>query len=245
MRQSIYTVKDNREIASKIWRMRLAGDTSALKRGGQFVEVSVPGRFLRRPFAAQEWDSEGFSLIYKVIGGGTEIMTSILPGEELDVITGCGNGFNAGACREKALVVCGGLGASPAFSLVRELVASGKKVSVILGFNTEADIFLTEEYKELGADVTVVTADGSVGLKGFVTDAIKVLNPEYDFFYTCGPAVMMKAVCGLLEGGGQVSLEERMGCGAGFCYGCTCNTISGPKRVCADGPVFNKEEVIW
>lgn len=245
MKQGTYSISANVEIASGIFRMRLEGDTSAFLRGGQFVDIAVPGLFLRRPLAVREWDDKGFDVVYKVVGEGTAILSGLKEGERLEVLTGLGNGFDARACRSSALVVCGGLGASPAFSLVKELLRTGRKVTVILGFNRATEVVLFKEYQALGADVHLVTVDGSAGLKGFVTDAVNLLSPEYDYFYTCGPKVMMKALCGQLEGPGEVSLEERMGCGCGICYGCTCHTVSGPKRVCADGPVFKKEEVIW
>ena len=245
MLSGTFIIKGNRPIAEKTMRMDLLGDSSACVRGGQFADVALDGFFLRRPLAVTEWDSEGISLIYKIVGEGTKAMAKMLPGSSLDILTGLGNGFDASACSRTALVVCGGLGASPAFSLVKELLSAGKKVTVILGFNKASEIVLLDEYRALGADVHVATLDGSVGVKGFVTDAIDAVAPEYDYFYTCGPKVMMKAVCARLDCPGEASLEERMGCGCGICYGCTCHTASGPRRVCADGPVFKKEEIIW
>lgn len=245
MKQGLFLIRSNLKIACQTWQMRLEGDTSALVLPGQFVNVAVDGFFLRRPFAAREWDAEGFDFIYKTVGEGTEALSLMKPGQTLDVLTGLGNGFNAEVCRSDALLVSGGLGASPLFPLAKRLIAEGRKVTAILAFNTAADIILRKEYEDLGAGVRLVTMDGSAGMQGLVTDAIKALNPKYDFFYTCGPKVMMKAVCKLLEGPGQASLEERMGCGCGICYGCTCHTKNGPARVCADGPVFNREDVIW
>ena len=225
--------------------MDLSGDTSALCKAGKFVDIAIDGFFLRRPFAATCWNDKEFSIIYKTVGKGTSVMKNMAPGQELDILTGLGNGFNPSACKHQALVVCGGLGASPVFSLVKELLEEGKKVTLIQGFNTKYDIILYEEFKELGVEPVIVTVDGSAGIKGLVTDAISAIQPGYDYFYTCGPAVMMKAVCEMLEGPGEASLEERMGCGCGICYGCTCHTKSGAKRVCADGPVFKKEDIIW
>lgn len=245
MNQSEYIVASNICIAPGIWKMRLEGNTSALRRAGQFVNLAVEGFFLRRPFAVLDWDADSFSIVYKTVGEGTAVLSTFLPGRRIDCLTGLGNGFDASACSCAALVVCGGLGASPVYSLVKELLASGRKVTVIMGFNTASDIVLYDEYRALGADVRLVTADGSAGLKGLVTDAVRLLRPEYDYFYTCGPKVMMKAVCELLDGPGEASLEERMGCGCGICYGCTCHTRKGPARVCADGPVFRKEDIIW
>lgn len=245
MKKADYKILSNQLIADGVYRMTLAGDTSAILRGGQFCDVAVDGFFLRRPLAVTEWDSEKFSIIYKVIGQGTEVMAAMQPGESVNVLTGLGNGFDASAAKSHALVVAGGIGASPCFSLVKELRARGVEVTVVLGYNRASDVILEAEYKALGATVAVSTMDGSAGIKGLVTDAIAQLKPQYDYFYTCGPKVMMKAVCEALEGDGQVSLEERMGCGCGICYGCTCHTTKGAKRVCADGPVFKKEEVVW
>ncbi len=243
MKQACYTIKDNELIAPGVYRMRLEGDTSAITRPGQFVDVALDGFFLRRPIAVQKWDSGSMTIVYKAVGKGTEAMGRMAPGQSLDVLTGLGNGFDAGACNSSALIVCGGLGASPVFSLAKNLVEAGRKVRVIMGFNTAADVILSDEFEALGASVEVVTMDGSCGLKGLVTDAMP--DGGYDYFYTCGPKVMMKAVCGKASAPGEASLEERMGCGCGICYGCTCKTASGPKRVCADGPVFKKEEIIW
>lgn len=245
MKESLYTVQSNLEVADRTWSMRLLGDTSALSRGGQFVDVAIDGFFLRRPFAATEWDEEGLTILYKAVGEGTKVMAAMQPGETLSLLTGLGNGFNPDACSSAALIAAGGLGASPAFTLAKELKAAGRKVTVILGFNKASEVVLEDEYKALGVDVHVVTADGSKGLKGFVTDAIAELRPEFDYFYTCGPKVMMKAVCAMIPGSGEASLEERMGCGCGICYGCTCHTAKGPRRVCVDGPVFKKEDIIW
>ena len=245
MKQGLYTVSENVRIAPRTFRLRLEGDTPALERGGQFVNLAPVGFFLRRPLAARAWDSRGFDVIYKTVGRGTEELSRLQSGDSIDALTGLGNGFDASRCRESALVVSGGLGASPLFSLVKELVSSGKKVCVIAGFNTAAEIVLKDEYRALCQGYHIVTMDGSLGIRGLVTDAIDIVRPSFDYFYTCGPKAMMKAVCEKLEGPGEASLEERMGCGCGICYGCTCRTASGPKRVCADGPVFRKEEIIW
>ena len=245
MKQGIYKIVGNVRIAAGTFRMTLEGDTSEFCRGGQFLDVAIEGKFLRRPFAVLEWDGSTMSIVYKVVGEGTLEMSRMKAGQTLDILTGLGNGFNASACRESALVVCGSIGASPTFSLVKELIANGKKVTVVLGFNTSDDVILVDEYKSAGADVRVATADGSLGIKGFVTDAIRTIDPEFDYYYTCGPMVMMKAVCAMLPGSGEASLEERMGCGCGICYGCTCHTHKGPRRICADGPVFKTEDIIW
>ena len=245
MQQGLFTIKSNERIADGTYMMYLAGDTSAFFRGGQFLDVAIDGFFLRRPLAVTEWDDKGMSVIYKVVGKGTAEMSRMHSGATLDILTGLGNGFDADECAGSALIVCGGIGASPTFSLAKELIAQGKKVTVVLGFNKADEIILADEYRSLGAEVYIATLDGSVGTKGFVTDAIKAAAPEFDYFYTCGPKVMMKAVCGMLTQPGEASMEERMGCGCGICYGCTCHTAEGPKRVCADGPVFKKEDIIW
>lgn len=245
MRQGDYTILENSRIATGMWRMVLKGDTSGILRGGQFADVEVDGFFLRRPFAVTDWTDDTLTLIYKVVGKGTEAMTGWKEGRKVNLLTGLGNGFDASACTGRALVVCGGIGASPAFHLVRELLDSGKEVTVVLGYNNAGELILFDEYRRLGAEVRVATMDGSLGIRGLVTDVLDTLDKEYDYFYSCGPAVMMKAVCGKLDIPGEVSLEERMGCGCGICFGCTCHTTKGPRRVCAEGPVFKKEEVIW
>lgn len=245
MKQGIFRILGNERIADATFRITLEGDTSDIFRAGQFADVALEGRFLRRPLAVTEWDDSSMSLIYKVVGEGTAQMSAMRPGESLDVLTGLGNGFDTAACSQDALVVCGGLGASPIFSLVKELRRQGRNVTVVMGFNKASEIILEEPLRGAGASVHIATMDGSVGFKGLVTGLISELDPVYDCFYTCGPKVMMKAVCELLPGHGQVSLEERMGCGCGICYGCTCHTTEGPRRICADGPVFDREVVIW
>lgn len=245
MKKADYRIISNERIACGVYRMSLEGDTSAMVRGGQFCDVAVDGFYLRRPLAVTEWDQTHFSIIYKVIGQGTEVMAAMAPGFSVNVLTGLGNGFDSSAAASDALVVCGGIGASPCFTLVKELLSRGVNVTVILGFNTADDVILEDEYRALGVTVAVATMDGSAGYKGLVTDVIDILKPRADYFYTCGPRVMMKAVCEKLPIDGQVSNEERMGCGCGICYGCTCHTKQGAKRVCADGPVFKKGDVIW
>ncbi len=245
MKVSDYIIESNVCIADGVYRMTLVGDTSAILRGGQFADIAIEGFFLRRPLAVTQWDDRSFSIIYKVVGQGTEVMATMQPGASINVMTGLGNGFDSAAAKKNALVVAGGIGASPCFTLAKELIARGVHTTVVLGYNRACDVILEDEYRSLGAEVIVATMDGSAGVKGLVTDAIAAHQPAYDYFYTCGPKVMMKAVCETLEGPGQVSLEERMGCGCGICYGCTCHTHKGARRVCADGPVFKKEDVIW
>lgn len=245
MKKGIYTVVSNELVADKTYSIVLEGPCAGFERGGQFADVALDGKFLRRPLAATCWDEKRFTMTYKVVGQGTEQLAALAAGATLDVLTALGNGFDASLCKSEALVVCGGLGVSPVFSLVKELLAQGKKVTVVAGFNTASEMLLTDELAAMGADVHVATMDGSVGAKGFVTDCIADLKPSFDFFYSCGPMVMMKAVCAALPTSGQVSLEERMGCGVGICYGCTCHTKGGARRICADGPVFMKEDVEW
>lgn len=245
MKQGKFIITRNSEIAERTFRLEVEGDCSEFFRGGQFADIAIDGFFLRRPLAVTQWSKTNMSLIYKVIGEGTKKLATLSPGAELDILTGLGNGFDPDLCKEKSLIVCGGIGASPTFSLAKELIAAGKKVNVILGFNKATEILLEKEYEALGCKVTVTTVDGSAGIKGFVTDAFGTMADGCDYFYTCGPKVMMKAVCETLEIPGEASLEERMGCGCGICYGCTCHTKKGPRRVCADGPVFSKEDIIW
>ena len=245
MKEGQFKIISNAPASDLFWKMTLEGDTSAMKRGGQFVDIALDGKFLRRPFAASQWTQSEMDVIYRVVGEGTREMTALKPDDTLSILTGLGNGFDVDACKKSAIVICGGLGASPAFTLVKDLIRKGKEVTVVLGFGKAGEIVLEDEYKALGAEVRIATMDGSKGTKGLVTDAIKAAPGDWDYFYTCGPKVMMKAVCGMMDIPGEASLEERMGCGCGICYGCTCHTANGPRRVCADGPVFKKEDIIW
>ncbi len=242
MIKSIYTIAENALIAPKTYKLVLSGKGVV---EGEFVNIGIPGYYLRRPLSVCDKEEGQFTVVYKVVGEGTKVLSEMPVGAELEVLTGLGRGFDPEACREEALLVGGGLGVPPLYLLAKELKARGKKVTAVLGFNKADEIILASEFRNLCDEVMVSTADGSVGVKGFVTDALKVLKPSYDYFYTCGPMVMMKAVCTALRKSGEASLEERMGCGAGFCYGCSIQTKKGPRRVCKDGPVFKKEELIW
>ena len=245
MKEAAFTILSNELIAPQTWRMKLAGDTSAIRCSGEFVGIALDGKFLRRPISVHDCDWETFTIIYKVVGEGTAAMSRMQPGENLNAMTGLGRGFDIDACRSKALLLGGGVGAAPLYLLAKELCAQGKEVTVVLGFNKAAEVMLAEEFEALGAAVFVATMDGSAGTRGFVTDVLKVEDIDYDFFYACGPKPMLKAVCESVRGCGEISLEERMGCGAGFCYCCSVQTVNGPRRVCKDGPVFRKEEIVW
>ena len=242
----LYTVTENTLIAKNTRRMKLTGDTSGFRRPGQFVQFSVPGFFLRRPLSVCDWDDQSLTLIYKVIGHGTEAMARMRPGETADLLTGLGNGFEVRACTP--VIIGGGCGVPPLYGLCRKLISQGLRPAVVLGFNTKDEVFLENEFTALGVDVTVATADGSYGIKGLVTDGVSSLSAPFDYLYTCGPEPMLKAVfqlCAERGISGQFSLEERMACGFGACMGCSIQTANGPKRVCADGPVFEKEALLW
>ena len=243
MTQGIYKVLYNFELAPSVFRMVLEGDTSALLAPGQFVNVKLEGKFLRRPISVSEYDKKTITIIYKVVGEGTEQMSKMTAGDELDLLVGLGNGFNPEKGGDKPLVIGGGVGIPPLYGLCKELIALGKKPTVILGFNTKSEVFYEEVFKLLGADVIVTTVDGSHGTKGFVTNAME--NLEYDYFFTCGPMPMFKAIEAVAKTSGQYSFEERMGCGFGACMGCSCKTKYGNKRICKDGPVLYREEIIW
>ena len=243
MKQGFFTVTENRKIASSVFEMTLSGDTSEITAPGQFVNIQLDGFFLRRPISVCDCENGTLRLIYKVVGKGTEYMSKLTSGAELDVLTGLGNGYNTEVSGERPLLLGGGVGVPPMFMLAKELLAEGKVVTVILGFNTESEVFYEEEFKALGARVLVTTADGSKGIKGFVTDAMNDI--DYTYFYTCGPEPMLKAVYNKAVTSGQLSFEERMGCGFGACMGCSCKTKYGNKRICKDGPVLVKEEIIW
>ena len=242
MNKSLYIITENMLIASKTYKMVLEGNGFE---EGEFVDIGIPGYFLRRPLSVCDWEEGRMTLVYKVVGEGTKVLSEMPVGSELEVLTGLGKGFEPEACRERALLVGGGLGVPPLRLLAKRLKAQGKRVTAVLGFNKADEIILAEEFRSVCDEVLISTVDGSVGVKGFVTDAIAAEKLSYDFFYTCGPMVMMKVVCNTLEGPGEASLEERMGCGAGFCYGCSIETKNGPRRVCKDGPVFKKEDLIW
>ena len=245
MQRVVLTVAKNVALTPLIYEMTLVGDVSGVTRAGQFVEISLDGLYLRRPISVCNYEEGQLTLVYKVVGKGTDLMSQMAEGTELDVLTGLGNGFDVEYECQKPLLVGGGVGVPPLYRLTRDLIARGKEVSVVLGFNTESEIFYAEEFEKLGAKVILATADGSVGVKGFVTDAIRESGVEYDYFYSCGPLPMLKALCSATTTSGEVSLEERMGCGFGICMGCSIMTANGAKRVCKDGPVFKKEEVLW
>lgn len=242
MNKLVYTIAENQLVAADTWRLVLSGRGAE---DGEFVHLEIPGFYLRRPFSVCDAGEGSLTLLYKTVGEGTRKLAALPAGTPVSVLSGLGRGFDPDACRQKALLVGGGLGAAPLYPLAKKLKAQGKSVTAVLGFNKKEEIVLEREFLALCNSFSLATLDGTAGIKGFVTDALQEMQPEYDCFYTCGPMVMMKAVCGLLEGPGEASLEERMGCGAGFCYGCSIRTNSGPRRVCKDGPVFKKEEILW
>ena len=242
MKQSIFTIVSNEALTRDVFKMVLSGDTSHVTNCGQFVNIQLDGMFLRRPISVCDYNEKTLTIIYKVVGKGTEAMSAMAPGKELDILTGLGNGYDLSYAGENPVLLGGGVGVPPMYNLAKKLVAMGKKVSVILGFNTQSEIFYENEFKALGCDVTVTTVDGSYGVKGFVTDA---LPANYTYFYTCGPEPMLKAVYKATSTSGQMSFEERMGCGFGACMGCSCKTLTGYKRICKEGPVMMKEEILW
>jgi dihydroorotate dehydrogenase electron transfer subunit len=244
MKQDIFTVLSNTCIADKVYKMTLSGDVSDITATGQFVNIKLDGFYLRRPISVCDFEKDTLTIIYKVVGKGTEYMSTLDAGAKLDILTGLGNGYNIAKSGNNPLLVGGGVGVPPMYALAKALIKEGKEVSVILGFNTKNDVFYEEEFKNLGCKVWVTTADGSYGIKGFVTDALSTVG-EYTYFYTCGPEPMLKALYNATKTSGQFSFEERMGCGFGACMGCSCKTKYGNKRICKDGPVLEKEEIIW
>ena len=243
MKQSIFTIVENIPLTPLVYKMTLSGDTSDITAPGQFVNIKLDGFFLRRPISVCDAKEGELTIIYKMVGKGTEAMGKMQAGTKLDILTGLGNGYDLTVAGDKPLLIGGGVGVPPMYKLAKELVAMGKKVSVVLGFNTKDELFYEDEFKALGADVYVTTVDGSYGIKGFVTNAME--NIDFTYFYTCGPEPMLRAVCKATEKSGQLSFEERMGCGFGACMGCSCKTLTGNKRICKDGPVMRKEEIIW
>lgn len=243
MKQGLFSIAENIALTDNVMRMRLVGDVSDITRPGQFINIQLNGLYLRRPISVYDCDESSVTVIYKIVGRGTEQMGRMQPGETLDILTGLGNGYDVSLSGDTPLLLGGGVGVPPLYMLAKNLIANHKTVSVILGFNTEKEVFCEREFRALGADVTVATADGSYGVKGFVTDAMR--EKSYSYFYTCGPEPMLKAVYRASETEGQFSFEERMGCGFGACMGCSCKTVYGNKRICKDGPVLRKEEILW
>ena len=243
MKQGLFTIKENKPLTSTVFRMVLVGDTSDITASGQFVNILLDGLYLRRPISVCDCVEGVLTIVYKVVGKGTEKMSRMQAGEVLDILTGLGNGYDLSVSGDAPILLGGGVGVPPMYLLAKQLIAEGKRVSVVLGFNTKDEIFYEDEFRALGADVTVTTVDGSYGTKGFVTDAMK--NIDYTYFYTCGPEPMLKAVWRASQTSGQMSFEERMGCGFGACMGCSCKTLTGYKRICKDGPVMRKEEILW
>ena len=243
MKQGIFEIEYNEALTSDVYKMRLIGDTSDITSAGQFINIKLEGFYLRRPISVFDCDENGVTIIYKVVGAGTEYMATLEKGEKLDVLTGLGNGFDLEKCGQRVLLIGGGVGVPPMYMLAKKLREQGKAVKVILGFNKKEEIFYEEEFKKLGCEVYVTTVDGSYGTKGFVTDVMKDLT--YTYFYTCGPEPMLKAIYSASTTEGQFSFEERMGCGFGACMGCSCKTVTGYKRICKEGPVLKKEEILW
>ena len=243
MKQVIFKIESQKKIADSVMQMKLSGNTDDITASGQFVNIKLDGLFLRRPISVCDCEGDVLTLIYKVVGKGTEQMAKMGVGETLDLLTGLGNGYDTALSGENPMLLGGGVGVPPMYMLCKKLISEGKRPTVILGFNTKDEVFYKEKFTNLGANVIVATADGSEGVKGFVTDAMADL--DYTYFYTCGPEPMLKAIYDKSTTSGQFSFEERMGCGFGACMGCSCETKYGNKRICRDGPVLTKEEIIW
>ena len=242
MKQGLFTIVSNEKLTNSVYKMVLSGDTGAITAAGQFVNILIDGLYLRRPISVCDYDEKTLTIIYKVVGKGTEAMAKMLPGQNLDILTGLGNGYDLSCAGDRPVLLGGGVGVPPMYNLAKKLIAQGKNVSVILGFNTKSEVFYEKAFQDLGCSVTVTTVDGSYGTKGFVTDA---LPQDYTYFYTCGPEPMLKALYRATKTSGQFSFEKRMGCGFGACMGCSCKTITGYKRICKEGPVMRKEEILW
>ena len=242
MQKSIFQIVSNEALTDSVYKMVLSGDTSHITAPGQFVNIQLSGLYLRRPISVCDVEGDKLTIIYKAVGKGTRQMAGMQEGK-LDILTGLGNGYDLSVSGENPVLLGGGVGVPPMYLLAKKLIAEGKKVNVILGFNTKSEVFYENEFKKLGCRVTVTTVDGSYGEKGFVTDALQTI--DYSYFYTCGPEPMLKAVYRATNTSGQMSFEKRMGCGFGACMGCSCKTITGYKRICKEGPVMRKEEILW
>ena len=242
MQKSIFKIVSNQPLTENVYKMVLQGDTAHITAPGQFMNIQLSGLYLRRPISVCDLEGDKLTIIYKAVGKGTRQMAAMQEGA-LDILTGLGNGYDLSLSGENPVLLGGGVGVPPMYLLAKKLIAQGKKVQVILGFNTKSEIFYENEFKALGCNVTVTTVDGSYGEKGFVTDVLR--NIDYSYFYTCGPEPMLKAVYKASKTSGQMSFEKRMGCGFGACMGCSCKTITGYKRICKEGPVMQKEEILW
>ena len=242
MKNVFLEIKENKALTDSVWQMTLEGDCSDITKPGQFINIKLDGFYLRRPISVYDCGENFVTIIYKVVGEGTELMSTLRQGKVLDVLVGLGNGFDTSVSGDAPIVIGGGVGVPPMYKLAKSLIAEGKKVTAILGFNTAGEIFAENEFKKIGCDVIVTTVDGSYGVKGFVTNAMDI---DYTYTFCCGPEPMLKAVYNTSRTSGQYSFEERMGCGFGACMGCTCKTKYGNKRICKDGPVLVKEEIIW
>lgn len=240
-KNSLYKITSNKPLTADVYEMCLEGDTRYITAPGQFINILLDGKYLRRPISVCDYNDKEIVIIYKVVGKGTQQMSALSAGDTLDCLTGLGNGYDISKSK-KPLVIGGGVGIPPLYNLTKSLLADGQKPTVILGFNKKEEIFYENEFRALGADVIVATADGSYGVKGFVTDAVP---EDYDYFYTCGPMPMFRAIENKVRTSGQYSFEERMGCGFGACMGCSCKTKYGSKRICKDGPVLEREEIVW
>lgn len=244
MNQSIYKVLSNTPLTNNIYKMILKGDTTSIIKSGQFINIKIEGLFLRRPISICDYDESSITIIYKVVGKGTEILSNMTTSDQLDILVGLGNGYDTRKAGNKPLLLGGGVGIPPLFRLAKDLISEGKSPMVVLGFKNKEEAFYIDEFENIGAKVLVATEDGSLGTKGFVIDAIKG-NSDYTYFYTCGPEAMLKAISDNTHTEGQLSFEERMGCGFGACMGCSCETKYESKRICKEGPVLEKEEIIW
>lgn len=244
MLDAVYLIRENVNIAPLVYRMVLEGDTSHITRPGQFVNIKLDGLYLRRPISVCDLANDSFTIIYKVVGKGTEQMSAMTAGESLTVLTGLGNGYDLSKTADHAAVIGGGVGVPPMFLLAKELIRAGKKVTAILGFNTAAEVFLADEFATIGAEVKIATMDGSAGTKGTVVDALRTAD-GIGYTYACGPEPMLKAVYDNAGVPGQYSFEKRMGCGFGACMGCSCKTKYGNFRICKEGPILEREAIIW
>ena len=244
MKQGIFTITENIALTKDMFKVVLAGDTSAITAPGQFVNIRLDGFYLRRPISVCDTEEGKLTLLYKVVGHGTAAMAKMQPGQTMDILSGLGNGFDIDKSGARPLLIGGGAGVPPMYNLARRLIAQGKDVTVIMGFNTASEVYYKDEFQALGAKVLVCTADGSMGVKGFVTAAMPEAG-DFTYTYSCGPLPMLKAVYGASDKDGEYSFEERMGCGFGACMGCSCKTKYGNKRICREGPVLVKEEIIW
>lgn len=242
MKSEKFKILENKQIAKDVYKLVLEGNTSEITKPGQFVNIAISEFYLRRPISICDFEKNSLTLIYKVVGKGTYALSKKYTNHYLDILIPLGNGFDVEKTTMYPVLIGGGVGVPPLVNLAKQLIKKVDKVQVIIGFNKKEEIFGEDMFKNIGISPIVTTVDGSYGIKGLVSDALKDIKADY--IYSCGPEPMLKALSSF-DIDGQFSFEARMACGFGGCMACSCKTKYANKRICKEGPVLFKEEIIW